>query len=80
MIAYEPVWAIGTGDVPENSYLKEIFSWLEQKGIGNCQLLYGGSVDENNSSQLLQIEGIGGLLIGGASLDFQKLEKIVSLG
>lgn len=79
VIAYEPVWAIGTGIVPENSYLKTIFSWLKQKKIAHCQLLYGGSVNEKNRDQLLQIEAIEGFLIGGASLDFQKLQKIVSL-
>ena len=47
--------------------------------MAQSTLLYGGSVDEQNAAQLLQIEGIDGFLIGGASLDFQKFQKIVSL-
>jgi triosephosphate isomerase len=79
VIAYEPVWVIGSGKIPEISYLQQIFTWLSAKDVPNCQLLYGGSVDEKNIAQLVQIEGIDGFLIGGASLDFQKLQKIVSL-
>jgi triosephosphate isomerase len=84
-IAYEPVWAIGSGLVPDQAYLKSVYSWLDthMKTIskkGSYRLLYGGSVDEKTISDINSIDGIGGFLIGGASLDFKKLEKIVSLG
>ena len=84
-IAYEPIWAIGTGIIPDHDYLKEIISWLhghigQSVSWPQTRLLYGGSVDEQNASSLATIEHIKGFLIGGASLDFQKFEKIVSLG
>ncbi len=84
-IAYEPVWAIGTGLVPDQEYLKSIYGWLDThikkfNSEGSYRLLYGGSVDEKTIRDVSSISGIKGFLIGGASLDFKKLEKIVSLG
>ena len=84
-IAYEPVWAIGTRLVPDREYLKSVYSWLDlhmkkSRPDGSYRLLYGGSVDEKTIEDINAISEIGGFLIGGASLDFKKLEKIVSLG
>lgn len=81
-IAYEPQWLIGTNLSPDNSYLSEIFEFLNQWGkdtipSASCTLLYGGNVQESNSAVLKQIPTIQGLLIGRASLDFQKFKKIV---
>jgi len=83
-IAYEPVWAIGTGLVPSHDYLKSVYSWLDTHikktdSDASYHLLYGGSVDEKTIKDISSIGQIGGYLIGGASLDFKKLEKIVSL-
>ncbi len=83
-IAYEPIWAIGTGIIPQKEYLQDVYTWLSnqvQNNVShkNWNLLYGGSVDESNVSELKSIKGVGGFLIGGASLDFQKFQKIVSL-
>jgi len=83
-IAYEPVWSIGTGITPQNSYIEEVFDIVENIAANyekNAQinLLYGGSVNEANIKNLLTIRNIGGFLIGGASLDFKKFEKIVQL-
>lgn len=84
VFAYEPIWSIGTGIIPESEYLRTMFSWLD----GHVQahmpdreytLLYGGSVNENNTHSLRRIDHMHGFLIGGASLDFQKFQKIVSL-
>ncbi len=84
IIAYEPVWSIGTGIIPEYYYLEQVFSWLtkhikKQLPDAKLQLLYGGSVNEHNITDLKQILHINGFLIGGASTDFQKLKKIVLL-
>ncbi len=83
-IAYEPVWAIGTGEIPESVYLKKIFqhvsSILSPIHSGPWRLIYGGSVSEETMSGFKNIPSLSGFLIGGASLDFQKFEKIVLLG
>jgi len=82
-IAYEPIWSIGTGKVPNIDYLKSIFETLQewfntQIPKIETKLLYGGSVNEKNILQFNNIPQIEGFLIGGSSLDFQKLKKIVS--
>lgn len=82
IIAYEPIWSIGTGIIPEHTYLEQVFIWLgdhikKQLPHAQVQLLYGGSVNERNISDLKQILYINGFLIGGASTNFQKLKKIV---
>lgn len=79
VIAYEPAWAIGTGNAAPNDYLTTVFSWLLEKKISQCHMIYGGSVDETNIVQLASLKQIEGFLIGGASLDFQKFQKLVSL-
>jgi len=83
-IAYEPVWAIGTGVVPEETALIEVFSWLANyisttDSLRTATLLYGGSVTAENGAAIMGIEQINGLLIGGASIDFQSFRKIVLL-
>lgn len=83
-IAYEPLWAIGTNLIPNISELQKICDFLAdhlKTGLPLAKLIviYGGSVDENNAAEILTIGTIGGLLVGGASLNFQKFQKIVSL-
>ena len=81
-IAYEPIYAIGSGVVPSNQDLQEIFSFLkslvQQVPVAkNVMFLYGGSVSSSSISQLNKIKEISGFLIGKASIDFQELKKIV---
>jgi len=84
-IAYEPVWAIGTGVIPSHDYLINIFDWLNQQTMAILGkerivgLLYGGSVSEQTTSHFKEIQAISGLLVGKASLDFQKFNNIVNL-
>ncbi len=83
IIAYEPVWSIGTGIIPSQRYLTMIFSWLfdhMKQVVNNPIFLYGGSVMENNVALIKQIPFVSGFLIGSASTDFQMFEKIVLLG
>jgi triosephosphate isomerase len=81
-IAYEPIWAIGTGKIPSLDELKKIFNWLENfltKQVPNIvwTMIYGGSITSTNCKSLKNIANLNGFLIGGASLDFQELKKIV---
>ena len=80
-IAYEPIWSIGTGIVPENTYLQEVFDWIAQQVPPGTVpfIVYGGSVTPKTSRTLRKIEHINGFLIGGASTDFQKFKNIVLL-
>lgn len=84
IIAYEPIFAIGTGIVPDSGYLKTIFEWLDTHLKNNlpdqaCTLIYGGSVSNTTIKLFKSVTEIQGFLIGSASLDFQKFQKIVSL-
>lgn len=80
IIAYEPVWAIGTGKVATAQQVADIHLKLHHKmtqmGFTDFQLLYGGSVKPENSSELLKISYVDGFLVGGAALDPQSFFKI----
>lgn len=75
-IAYEPVWAIGTGKTAGPAEAEEVHaairSWLERKDpalAGRTRILYGGSVKADNAASLLACPNVDGALVGGASLD-----------
>lgn len=76
VIAYEPVWAIGTGKTPTVSDIAEVHGSIRQvltdrfggQAAGAIRILYGGSVKPENASTLLQAKDVDGALVGGASL------------
>ncbi len=81
MIAYEPVWAIGTGKVPTAEEISEvarfIHDWLNEFEITDIPLLYGGSVTPENISSLKTCDHISGFLIGGASLKAESFIRMI---
>ena len=82
MIAYEPVWAIGSGEMPKVEDIEDIHKQvIDQVGSFKKEaflgVLYGGSVDSFNSRQILSLKGVQGLLIGGASLEYEEFCNIV---
>ncbi len=80
ILAYEPVWAIGTGKVATVEQVADIHLKLHKKlkalGFLDFKILYGGSVKAENAKELLQVTHVDGFLIGGASLDPQSFFKI----
>ncbi|MCK4912368.1 MAG: triose-phosphate isomerase [Candidatus Omnitrophica bacterium] len=90
IIAYEPVWAIGTGKTATPEQAQEIHGFIRSWLVENCseevaeslRILYGGSVKETNIKELMQQNDIDGALVGGASLDSSSFVGIVknSLG
>ncbi len=85
VIAYEPVWAIGTGRTATPQQADEVHLFIREllssefgkECAEKINVLYGGSVKPENSKELLKISEIDGALVGGASLDADSFEKIV---
>ncbi|MEO9469087.1 triose-phosphate isomerase [Parasphingorhabdus sp.] len=83
-IAYEPVWAIGTGRVPEASDVEEMHAAIRHKlaelmgqGSDAIRILYGGSMNGSNAAELLAVPNVDGGLVGGASLTAEKFGPII---
>jgi triosephosphate isomerase len=72
VVAYEPVWAIGTGRTASPEQAQEVHAAiraaLQVAGAGNIQILYGGSVKAANAASLFSMPDIDGALVGGAAL------------
>jgi triosephosphate isomerase (TIM) len=76
LIAYEPVWAIGSGLIPIKSELLETVNFIKGK-VNGAKVLYGGSVNSKNINTLKNIDNIDGFLIGGASQDSNNFIDII---
>jgi len=85
VIAYEPVWAIGTGKTATPDQVQEVHAFLRQRmgqQFGNMlanatRILYGGSVKPDNVSELMALPDVDGALVGGASLKPESFSKII---
>ena len=86
IMAYEPVWAIGTGKTATSKQAQEIHQYLRsliEKNFGNnlansVRILYGGSVKPDNIKELMLMPDVDGALVGGASLNAETFSKIVN--
>jgi triosephosphate isomerase len=74
VVAYEPVWAIGTGKTATPEIAQEAHSFI--KGLLDVRVLYGGSVKPDNAAELLAQPDVDGALVGGASLDVESFASI----
>lgn len=86
VIAYEPVWAIGTGTIPMDieiletvKLIRSILTDMYDAKIANeVSVLYGGSVNESNCKKIAKLSGVDGVLVGGVSLVPEKFGQIIS--
>lgn len=79
IVAYEPIWSIGTGQTPSLLQLDEVFKYLQKELpplTSNMSYLYGGSVSEKNIDELKKSDRLQGFLIGGASLKVDSFFKM----
>ena len=76
IIAYEPIWAIGSGLIPKDTEILEIVKFIKRKVRGSI-VLYGGSVNSKNINTLKKIHNVDGFLIGGASQNSNNFIDII---
>ena len=77
VVAYEPVWAIGTGLTPTIQDIAEMHDFIRSKTRDDVRLLYGGSVKPVNAQEILAVTNVNGALVGGASLKADDFHPIV---
>jgi triosephosphate isomerase len=84
VIAYEPVWAIGTGKVPTNDQIAEVHDFMRERlaarfgaEADGIRLLYGGSVKAANAAEIFAVSNVDGALVGGASLKAADFRPII---
>ena len=85
IIAYEPVWAIGTGVIPTMEQIRDTMAYIHgvlasYEGVGEKvpPILYGGSVKPDNAAEIAAVDHVGGFLIGGAGLKVDSFTKIMN--
>ena len=86
IIAYEPIWAIGSGVVPSKQEIQEMHGfirkslsdWYGAALADSIRIIYGGSCNESNAFEIFSIPNVDGGLIGGASLHVSSFEKIIN--
>jgi triosephosphate isomerase len=79
-VAYEPVWAIGTGKTPTTAEIAQMHAHIKASLPAGIRILYGGSVKPSNAREILGLDDVGGALVGGASLKAADFLTIVRAG
>lgn len=77
VVAYEPIWAIGTGVTPTNDDIAQMHAHIRQICGIETRLLYGGSVKPSNAQEILTLKNVNGALVGGASLKADDFHPII---
>ena len=79
VIAYEPVWAIGTGLTPSLEEIQSTHEYIKKHNLkfNNYKVLYGGSVKANNAKDIISLTDVNGALVGGASLKYDEFSRII---
>ncbi|MDO1510398.1 MULTISPECIES: triose-phosphate isomerase [unclassified Neisseria] len=84
VVAYEPVWAIGTGKVATTEQIAEMHAFIYKQILSLCgddvkiRVLYGGSVNANNAADIFAVPCVDGALVGGASLSYDSFTAIIN--
>jgi triosephosphate isomerase len=83
IVAYEPIWSIGTGKTPTLEQISEAANFIQKELAGNIdfkiknlRIIYGGSTNKENSREITSIKNVNGLLVGGSSLDVDEFASI----
>ena len=86
MLAYEPVWAIGTGLTPTPADVAEVHGFIREQltarfpgSAQGIRVLYGGSVKPSNAKELMAVDNVDGALVGGASLNAKEFLAIAGV-
>lgn len=83
IIAYEPIWAIGTGIIPSNNEISDVVNFIKyyiyDKYKMNIKVVYGGSVTDNNIELLNQIDNVDGFMVGGSCTNSDKFLRIIDV-
>lgn len=78
VVAYEPIWAVGTGSTPTPDDIAEVHAALREVVKPGTRLLYGGSVKAGNAAEILSVPNVDGALVGGASLKADDFYGIIA--
>lgn len=78
ILAYEPIWSIGTGLVPTLHDIENVITLIKRRLGKATTIVYGGSVNDKNAAELSQIPHLNGVLVGGASLNVATFQSIVN--
>ncbi|MBZ4203473.1 triose-phosphate isomerase [Mycoplasma tauri] len=79
VIAYEPIWSIGSGKTPTPSEVENVCAMIHELTSPNIPVLYGGSVNANNVNDFVNLDNVNGFLVGSASLEIDSFLKLISV-